>query len=538
MAKLRNKKPGEAKDQGLIESDRPPCAVVRHEKLCLKIDVPTHRLHGYAELKVVAPTRGVVGLHAHGLNIQRVLCDGVPTEYEVLQAFEPDSFNCANFTASVQQLPVSATEAADSSYSEYLSTLEKELAPELLIFVPESRVASQGDHDAIQNVLKADSNGIGANGNIVLDVPKEEPLTQAEERVKLVHVEYWLEKPLSGGHFLENLFHTSNEQHRARCWFPCVDLDFHRCRLIQDCFFSLFSDSMADKGKDKLPVEESSSSTRRHRRETAAADTQFMAFARTARAPQPSMTAEEQEENDLFTAQLMSMMGTFEQLAKNPRMQKLLKTKDYRTGSQAETSQQATSRQRQVTEPVERVPTVVTGPVQHVTEAQDPARNGHRSNEQSTHPTIPMHTSFPGYFGGGSVFQFMIRPSPGFQGYMPSTGNPMYDNIGVQPGFRIVPGSIGMAGTDLGMAGPARPYVRPMDLSGGTCVSPNTDIPLLKPPVYDSLTPKGKAMDYKEGGQAVKFEPFFGTTDRMKALIFLHQFDAAFTGGNLQRLRR
>ncbi|MCO5602619.1 hypothetical protein L7F22_056753 [Adiantum nelumboides] len=279
-------------------------------------------------------------------------------------------------------------------------------------------------------------------------------------------------------------------------------------------FFSLFSDSMADKGKDKLPVEESYSSTRRHRRETAAADTQFMASARTAartaRAPRPSMTAEEQEENDLFTAQLMSMMCTFEQLAKNPRMQKLLKTKDCRTGSQAETSQQATSRQRQVIEPVERVPTVVTGPVQHVTQAQDPARNGHRSNELSTHPTIPMHTSFPGYFGG----------------------NPMYDNIGVQPGFQIVPGSLGMAGTDLGMAGPSRPYVRPMDLSGGTGVSPNTDIPLLKPPVYDSLTPKGKAKDYKEGGQAVKFEPFFGTTDRMKALIFLQQFDAAFTGGN------
>ncbi|MCO5576701.1 hypothetical protein L7F22_030516 [Adiantum nelumboides] len=161
---------------------------------------------------------------------------------------------------------------------------------------------------------------------------------------------------------------------------------------------------MADKGKDKLPVEESSSSTRRHCRETAATDTQFMASARTAarttRDPRPSMTAEEQEENGLFTAQLMSMMGTFEQLVKNPQMQKLLKTKDYRMGSQAETSQQATSRQRQVTEPVERVPTVVTGPVQHVTQAQDPARNGHRSNEQFTHPIIPMHTSFPGYFGG------------------------------------------------------------------------------------------------------------------------------------------
>ncbi|MCO5576412.1 hypothetical protein L7F22_030222 [Adiantum nelumboides] len=217
--------------------------------------------------------------------------------------------------------------------------------------------------------------------------------------------------------------------------------------------------------------------------------------ARTARAPRPSMTAEEQEENDLFTAQLMSMMGTFEQLAKNPLMQKLMKTKDYRT--------------------------VVTGPVQHITQAQDLARNGHRSNEQSTHPTIPMHTSFPGYFGGGSVFQSMIRPSPEFQGYMPSRGNPMYDNICVQPGFQIVPGNLGMAGTDLGMAGPSRPYVRPMDLSGGTGVSPNTDIPLLKPPLYDSLTPKGKAKDYKEGGQAVKFEPFFEASKIRKAASFL-----------------
>ncbi|MCO5600026.1 hypothetical protein L7F22_054134 [Adiantum nelumboides] len=198
---------------------------------------------------------------------------------------------------------------------------------------------------------------------------------------------------------------------------------------------------MADKGKDKLPVEESSSSTRRHRRETAAADTQFMASARTAArtagAPRPSMTAEEQEGNDLFTAQLMSMMGTFEQLAKNPRMQKLLKIKDYRTGSQAETSQQATSRQRQVTEPVERVPTIVTGPVQHVTRAQDPARNGHRSNEQSTHPTIPMHTSFPGYFGGEGLAEMAFRC---VQEMDIDNRMPLYQHIVLSGGSTMFPG--------------------------------------------------------------------------------------------------
>ncbi|MCO5557417.1 hypothetical protein L7F22_010981 [Adiantum nelumboides] len=58
--------------------------------------------------------------------------------------------------------------------------------------------------------------------------------------------------------------------------------------------------------------------------------------------------------------------------------------------------------------------------------------------------TIPMPTSNRGYFGGGSVFEVMIRPLPGLHGYMPNnaygamqadTSNPMYGNIGVQPGF-------------------------------------------------------------------------------------------------------
>eukprot|EP00250_Pteridium_aquilinum_P006300 c16246_g1_i1 orf=741-4946(+) len=233
MAKFRRQKPGEQKDQGLIESERPPCAVVRHEKLCLKIDVPSHRLHGYAELKVVAPTKGVVGLHAQGLHIQRVLYDGVPTEYEVLHTFEPDTLKAATYTSSIQKLPVSATEASDAGYSEYFKALEKELAPELLIFVPESCIASQANHDVIQNVLKAESNGAGVDEQAGLDSTlnalRGEALGQPEERVKLVHVEYWLEKPPSGGHFLGNLFHTSNQLRRARCWFPCVDLDFQRC---------------------------------------------------------------------------------------------------------------------------------------------------------------------------------------------------------------------------------------------------------------------------------------------------------------------
>ncbi|MCO5589100.1 hypothetical protein L7F22_043066 [Adiantum nelumboides] len=43
---------------------------------------------------------------------------------------------------------------------------------------------------------------------------------------------------------------------------------------------------------------------------------------------------------------------------------------------------------------------------------------------------------------------------------------------------------------------------------------------------------QGKPKDYEEGGQAVKFDTFHGTHDKLKALLFLLQFDAAFAGGN------
>ncbi|MCO5574621.1 hypothetical protein L7F22_028410 [Adiantum nelumboides] len=136
--------------------------------------------------------------------------------------------------------------------------------------------------------------------------------------------------------------------------------------------------------------------------------------------------------------------------------------------------------------------------------------NGQDSNEQIMRHTIPMPMSNAGCFGGGSVFQAMIRPSPALHGFIPDNaygamqagnGNPMYD------------------AQNLNMAG------RP----GGNFGS---GMPLLIVLAYDNLTPKGKPKDYKEGGQAVKFDTFHGTHDKLKALLFLQQFDAAFAGGN------
>ncbi|MCO5563833.1 hypothetical protein L7F22_017482 [Adiantum nelumboides] len=51
-------------------------------------------------------------------------------------------------------------------------------------------------------------------------------------------------------------------------------------------------------------------------------------------------------------------------------------------------------------------------------------------------------------------------------------------------------------------------------------------------PPQPLLKPVGKAKDYKEGGAAVKFDSFDGQKNKLKALIFLQQFDAAFSGGH------
>ena len=268
---------------------------------------------------------------------------------------------------------------------------------------------------------------------------------------------------------------------------------------------------MADKGKDKLPTveEEGSSSTHRHRRDRAGV--QPTASARTERVPQPSMTAQEQEQDDLFAAQLMSMVGTFEQLVKNPRMQKFLKTDAHRTVSQAGWSQHATSKQ---TEHVERVPMVQAGPVLHTSQVQDPAAgNGQGSNVQMFMPTISNQIAAqPGYFGGGSIFQAMARQPTSFPGFMPggSSGyipaqsvNPLYANIGVQPGHQTLYIPVLMPAAPVSRAEFSRPLEHMAARTGeARAEKAPRDLPFLLPPVYDHLTPKSsKPKDYRSVSQ-------------------------------------
>ncbi len=70
------------------------------------------------------------------------------------------------------------------------------------------------------------------------------------QNVKLVRINYWVEKAETGIHFNDNVLHTDNQIRRARCWFPCMDEASQRCwyellgsviRSLEFCKFAIYS---------------------------------------------------------------------------------------------------------------------------------------------------------------------------------------------------------------------------------------------------------------------------------------------------------
>lgn len=49
------------------------------------------------------------------------------------------------------------------------------------------------------------------------------------QNVRLVHIDYWVEKTGTGIHFADTLLHTDSQIRRACCWFPCMDITSQRC---------------------------------------------------------------------------------------------------------------------------------------------------------------------------------------------------------------------------------------------------------------------------------------------------------------------
>ncbi|KAF5734616.1 hypothetical protein HS088_TW15G00108 [Tripterygium wilfordii] len=158
------------------------------------------RIYSYTELDISVPDNGIVGLHAENLGIETVLIDGEPTEFE----YHP---HLQHGESEKGWDSVSSPIAAGAAYT---LALVREMVPNLLIncckvfkSVPERRGQMHTE------------NGFQSS-------------TEAKQNVKLVRINYWVERAEMGIHFDDNVIHTNNQIRRARCWFPCID-DSSQC---------------------------------------------------------------------------------------------------------------------------------------------------------------------------------------------------------------------------------------------------------------------------------------------------------------------
>ncbi|KAJ7956578.1 transcription initiation factor TFIID subunit 2 [Quillaja saponaria] len=194
-------------------------AVVRHQKLCLSINVDNHQVYGYTELEIAVPDIGIVGLHAENLGIESVLVDGETTEFEYYPHQLP--VENENRWSSVS----SPSTAADAAGSAYLSALERELVPNLLINCCKAFKA-ESEHPE----HPVSENGFHTSG-------------EAKQNLRIVRINYWVEKAETGIHFKDNVLHTDSQIRRARCWFPCIDDSSQRC--CYDLEFTVAHDHVA-----------------------------------------------------------------------------------------------------------------------------------------------------------------------------------------------------------------------------------------------------------------------------------------------------
>lgn len=79
-------------------------------------------------MEIAVPEIGIVGLHAENLGIESVFVDGEPTEFE----YYPHQYHQLDDEKRWSSV-TSPSSAADAAVSVYLSSLEKELVPNLLI---------------------------------------------------------------------------------------------------------------------------------------------------------------------------------------------------------------------------------------------------------------------------------------------------------------------------------------------------------------------------------------------------------------------
>ncbi|KAF7838614.1 transcription initiation factor TFIID subunit 2 isoform X1 [Senna tora] len=183
-------------------------AVVHHQKLCLSVDMDKRHVYGYTELEIVVPEIGIVGLHAENIGIGNVLVDGEPTEFEYYPHHQQQGENEKRWSSTF-----SPSSAADVAGSVYLSALEKELVPNLLI-----NCCKPFKIESEQQEQPVSENGFHSSGE-----------DKDKQNVRFIRIDYWIEKAETGIHFKDGVLHTDNQIRRARCWFPCIDDNSQRC---------------------------------------------------------------------------------------------------------------------------------------------------------------------------------------------------------------------------------------------------------------------------------------------------------------------
>ncbi|MCO5572592.1 hypothetical protein L7F22_026348 [Adiantum nelumboides] len=141
----------------------------------------------------------------------------------------------------------------------------------------------------------------------------------------------------------------------------------------------------------------------------------------------------------------------------------------------------------------------------------------------------------------------LVRPNAGFNGQetvlqamnQNMVSNPMYANIGMQPGFEGTQGLFGVSQGNLSMAGFSIPLVKMTPrhqhvIGQGVQMAP-TGVPIMQTVPFDNLESMDKPKLYKEGGQSVQYDTFSGFDKGIKAFFFLEQFEKAFARRNFTK---
>lgn len=207
MAKPRKSKNEEQKSES---------SVVLHQKLCLSIDMDKRKIYGHTELKISVPDGGYVAMHADNILISNITVDGEPAEFEYFSHYQPVDDETKWSSVSCVKT------AADAASSTYLLSLNKEADPNLLISCHNLKKPLNDQNQEDTRIVEQNS----SVDQVVNGYSHPEDKTQ---NVKLVRINYLVDKAETGIHFGGNVLHTNNQIRRACCWFPCVDSISERC---------------------------------------------------------------------------------------------------------------------------------------------------------------------------------------------------------------------------------------------------------------------------------------------------------------------